>query len=83
MKIAKTGLIFSVGVLVGFLIRPGWLRAQSGQAHVFIAPVTVNGDQGAPANLPGARIAGISCLPKPLKNAPDMALCYVATTTAN
>lgn len=83
MKITNTlVLIFALGVATeAFLIRPHPAAAQqSRMVPVYIHAVSVNGDQGAVANLPNLHIVGISCLPKPLKNAPDMAVCYVATT---
>lgn len=72
-------------VLVGFVLSAAMFHTPVAQAnsptHVFIVPVFVaNGKAGTPADLPGARIAGISCIAKPAMGAPDAAVCYVATS---
>jgi hypothetical protein len=80
-------LILMSFVLVAWLFHTGIMKAhpqQSGTAHIFIVPVTIlNAKSAVPQNLPGVRIAGISCIAKPTQKLPDAAVCYVATTLAN
>jgi hypothetical protein len=80
------------GVLVGFvmgvwLFHTGTVKAHpqaTGTAHVLIVPVAIlDAKSPVPQNLPGVRIAGISCIAKPAKKFPDAAVCYVATTLAD
>lgn len=82
MNICKIGL----AVLAGFVLSTAIFHTPAARAnspsHVFIVPIFVtNTKAGTPADLPGNRIAGISCIPKPIPDkAPDAAICYVATT---
>lgn len=76
-----TMISFTLGAML-FHTSPATANPQaSGQAHVYIVPIFM-ADTKAPAsqNLAGAKIVGISCIPKPIKSAPDAAVCYVATT---
>jgi hypothetical protein len=70
-------------VLGAWLFQSGTVKAnpqETGRAHVFIVPVAmIDGKSAVPENLPGARIAGISCIAKPTQKLPDAAVCYVAT----
>ncbi len=80
----KTCLVAVVGLVMGaWLFQMKTVSAnpqETGHAHVFIVPVTMlNAKSAVPANLPGARIAGISCIAKPTPKSPDAAVCYVAT----
>lgn len=85
MSSLKVGLAAAMSFVLGAaLFRTPTVKANPQKtelAHVFIVPVAVL-DAKAPSstNLPGARIAGISCIPKPEKRLPDAAVCYVATT---
>lgn len=80
-------LKIGLAVLAGFVLSaaifhtPAVKAQESGTTHVFIHPVIMfNVKSGASQDLPGSRIAGISCIPKPLTKAPDAAVCYVATS---
>ncbi|MGB8541980.1 MAG: hypothetical protein WCD49_10145 [Candidatus Acidiferrales bacterium] len=84
-----TTLKFCLAVLVGVSFGAFWFRLpisnaspqDNGTAHVFIFPVKMfDAKNSASQNLPGAKIAGISCIAKPENNLPDAAVCYVATT---
>jgi hypothetical protein len=80
----KTCLVAVVSFLMGaWLFQTKTVKAnpqETGQAHVFIVPVAMFDVKSAvPANLPGARIAGISCIAKPTQKSPDASVCYVAT----
>ena len=84
MNFPKMGLAISISFILGTMVAQTPSRnanpQASGLAHVSIVPVFMF-DAKTPASqdLPGARIAGISCLPKPEKRTPDSAVCYVAT----
>ena len=53
---------------------------EQGSVHVFIAPLEVaTAKETRSQNLPGGRVVGISCIPKPTDKLPDHAICYVAT----
>lgn len=88
MKSLKSPWKICVGAALGFVLGV-WLfhtvevkaRAkETGLAHVYIVPVTMlDAKSPVPENLPGARIAGISCIAKPTQKFPDAAVCYVAT----
>jgi hypothetical protein len=57
---------------------------ETGRTHIFIVPVEMlDAKHPASQNLPGARIAGISCIARPAQKLPDAAVCYVATTLAD
>jgi hypothetical protein len=88
MKTLKSSWKTCLGVVVGFvlgtwLFQTGAVKAnpqETGLAHVYIVPVAMlDAKSPVPQNLPGARIAGISCIPKPTHKFPDAAVCYVAT----
>lgn len=51
-----------------------------GSVIVFIRPVSMD-DLKLPVDkvISGSRVAGISCIPKPVAKLPDAAVCYVAT----
>lgn len=80
MKITRAVLLFSLGFFVAAALKPLNVLKAQGTAHVFIVPVQVFNLQATAANIPGVRIAGISCLPKPTAKLPNAAVCYVATT---
>ena len=85
MRLLRLGFAIVFGfVLGGALFRSPRAKAipqQSGQVHVAIVPVTMlDAKNLASQALPGNRIAGISCIPKPQKRLPDAAVCYVATS---
>lgn len=87
MKILNLCLAAVMGLLVGaFFLRIPATKAAAqpiGQVHVSIFPVGMLNAKGtASENLPGLRIVGISCIPKPTPRLPDAAVCYVATTLA-
>jgi hypothetical protein len=54
---------------------------ETGGVHVYIAPLEMlTAKYSTSQNLPGGRIAGISCIPKPTEKLPDHVICYVATS---
>ncbi len=78
-------LRISLAVFVGFALSTVLSRTPEVKAsptnHVFIVPLWMpDAKTPFPKDLPGARIAGISCIPKPTDKTPDAAVCYVATT---
>jgi len=85
MNILKISLAALVGFAFGIaLFHTPEVKAQqqAGNVVVFIHAVTVL-DTKLPTNqvLPGSRVDGISCIPKPIAGKlPDAAVCYVATT---
>lgn len=81
MNVLRIGLAVLVGFALGIVLcRTPEVKADPSN-HVFIVPVWMpDAKTPFPADLPGARIAGISCIPKPINKAPDSAVCYVATT---
>jgi hypothetical protein len=88
MNMLKLGSALLLGLLLGAVIaRTPTLKANPqtlGFVHVSIKPVTVpDAKSEIFANLIGAKVEGISCIPKPQQNAPDSAVCYIATTSAN
>ena len=88
MKSLKSLWKACLGVGIGFVLG-AWLfsigevkpKAQETETtHVIIVPVTMlDAKSSLPQNLPGARIAGISCIAKPMPRHPDAAVCYLAT----
>jgi|GEM_PF-5195146 hypothetical protein len=83
MNILKIGAAVSVGFALSVvLFHTSVVKAQgSNQVHVFIYPVEMFSTKSTTSkDLPGLRIAGISCIPKPETKLPDAAVCYVATT---
>jgi hypothetical protein len=90
MKSLRAGKVISaavIGFIIGaWLFYTGIVKAKpqdTGTAHVYIVPVTMlDTKTPLPQNLPGVRIAGISCVAKPMPKFPDAAICYVATTLA-
>jgi hypothetical protein len=64
------------------LFRTPAIKAQEpGKMVVFIHPVLVdNAKLPVDTVIPGSRVCGISCIPKPVSRLPDAAVCYVATT---
>jgi hypothetical protein len=85
MNVLKTCAAVFVGFLLGTLpFHAATAKAAQDTAelvHVGIYPVTMlDAKTPVPQNLPGGRIAGISCISKPEKKTPDSAVCYVATT---
>ena len=84
MNLARICVAVAFGFILGiWLFRTSPVNAnpqEGGKAHVFIVPVEVF-DTKTPTskNIPGVRIAGISCIAKPQTKLPDAALCYVAT----
>jgi hypothetical protein len=89
MKSLKSSWKICLGVVVGFVVGACLFQAravkahsqETGTAHVFIVPVAMfDAKSAVPQNLPGVRIAGISCIARPTQKFPDAAVCYVATT---
>jgi len=83
MNFLKIGLAALFGFVLGAILfhTPTARAAAQATTHVFIVPVWMpDAKTPQPSDLSGARIAGISCVPKPLPNAPDATVCYVATT---
>jgi hypothetical protein len=85
MRTLKFCFAVLVGIYFGAICFPLPVLEASpqdtGTAHVFIVPVRMlDATNSASQNLPGAKIAGISCIPKPEGKLPDAAVCYVATT---
>jgi hypothetical protein len=84
IKLLKIVSAVSVGFVIGAMtLHAPVIAAASPQAdglvHVLIVPVMMLDTKNAfPSNLPGARVTGISCLPKPQNKLPDAAVCYVA-----
>lgn len=79
LKIVAAAL---AGLILGAaLFHPHGGQAQGfGRVHVSIIPVEAfNTKALVSQDLPGLKVAGISCVPKPRKNLPDAAVCYVAT----
>ncbi|HTR48348.1 MAG TPA: hypothetical protein VMM16_13270 [Verrucomicrobiae bacterium] len=85
-KLLKLLSALSVGFVMGAMavhapVIAATSRQADGLVHVFIVPVMMPTTKTAfPSNLPGGRVAGISCIPKPQSNLPDAAICYVATS---
>lgn len=80
---------FALATLLGFLLClvavrisvPTVKAQQEGMVHVYITAETLWNLKDRPSlNIPGGRVVGISCLPKPTSKAPDQAVCYVATS---
>jgi hypothetical protein len=85
MNLIKLGLGVLAGLLLGVvLFNAPKIKAnpqEPGTIHVAIIPIPVPDAKNLSSrDLTGGRIAGISCLPKPAKQLPDAAVCYVATT---
>ena len=88
MNVLKLGAAVVFGLLLcAVMARTPTVKANPqtlGFVHVSIKPVTVpDAKSEIFANLIGAQVAGISCIPKPQQNTPDSAVCYVATTSTN
>lgn len=89
MKTPKVSWKTRVAVLACFLLFSVWfylpiakVTAQEPGVHVFIAPLEVlTAKDTRSLNLPGGRVAGISCIPKPTEKLPDRAVCYIATSS--
>jgi hypothetical protein len=87
MIFLKMGACIFFGLILGaVLFRTPKIKANPqvpGKVHVAIIPVSMlDAKNLASEDLPGVRVAGISCVPKPIKQLPDAAVCYVATTLA-
>ena len=85
MTFLKLGLTVLFGLILGAaLFHAPNVKAnpqELGTVHVTIAPIPINDAKNLSSrDLPGYKIVGISCLPKPIKQLPDAAVCYVATT---
>jgi hypothetical protein len=85
MNPLKIGLAVLFGLILGAVLfhvpKVKALPQEAGTVHVTIVPVPMNDAKNLSSrDLPGYRIAGISCLPTPIKQLPDAAVCYVATT---
>jgi hypothetical protein len=85
MNLLKLGLAVFCGVVLGAaLFHAPRVKANAqepGTVHVAIIPITVlDAKNIASQNIPGYTVTGISCLSKPVKQLPDAAVCYVATT---
>ncbi len=84
MNILRIGLSTAISFTMGAMLfhtPPAQNPQESGSVHVYIYPVFMDDAKTPfPKNLPGGRIAGISCIPKPEKLTPNSAVCYVATT---
>jgi len=84
MNFLKIGLTAALGFILGaVLFHAPTVKASPqapGSVIVFISTVWMDNPK-LPANkvIPGSRVAGISCIPKPLAKLPDAAVCYVAT----
>jgi hypothetical protein len=83
MNFAKIPLAALAGFILGAMLFHARVVKAQGNAHVYIVPLTMpDAKTPFPSNLPGVRIAGISCIAKPTAKLPDAAICYVATTLA-
>ena len=82
MNFLKVGLAVLVGCLLGaMLFHTPVVKASPAGVHVYIVPVEMSDAKTSlPKDLPGGRVAGISCISKPAAGLPDAAVCYVATT---
>lgn len=83
MNTLKLAVAVLFGLILGLLVcRAPKLKAQqTGYVHVVIVPVSLSDVKNLfSQDLVGAKVVGISCLPKPTKWLPDAAVCYVATT---
>jgi len=72
------GLLLGVAASHVPMVKAG--PQETSQVHLYVVPIGMTGKVSFSENLPGGRIAGISCLPKPTAQLPDAAICYVATT---
>ncbi len=85
MNLLKLGLAVLFGVTLGVVLsHVPKVKAnpqEPGSVHVTVVPLAMPDAKNlASKNLPGYRVVGISCLAKPIKQLPDAAVCYVATT---
>jgi hypothetical protein len=85
MNLVKLTLAVLFGVLLGAaLFGTPKVKAnpqESGTVHVAVVPIPIPNDKNLSSrNLLGEKIVGISCLPKPAKQLPYAAVCYVATS---
>jgi hypothetical protein len=85
MRFLRTGLAVLFGMVSGMAVsRIPAAKANpqpKGSVHVFIYPETLLLGHLS-VDLPGYRVAGISCSAQPTKALPDGEICYVATTLA-
>lgn len=89
MNFLKIGLTTTISFILGAMLshaptakaNPSEQKYAQVNAHVFVVPVWMV-DEKTPqtADLPGNRIAGISCIPHPTDKMPNAAVCYVATS---
>lgn len=80
---SKVALALLAGLLAGtFAFRPRAVKAQeAGSVHVYVLTMQVDSDNATRSmNVPGARVAGMSCVPNPQPKLPKAVTCYVATT---
>jgi hypothetical protein len=88
MKLSKICLATLAGFLLGITVSrlsvvPNAKASpqETGKVHLYIAPeLVLSTNAPRSVDLPGGRIAGISCIPKPSDKLPDRAICYVATS---
>jgi hypothetical protein len=81
MNFLKIALATTISFILGAMLSHAPTAKANPPSHVFIVPVWMaDAKTPQPADLPGNRIAGISCIPKPADKSPDAAVCYVATT---
>jgi hypothetical protein len=91
MKLSKLCLAILAGFLLGITAsRLSFVPVAkaspqgAGKVHVYIVPeIVLSTNAPRSLDLPGGRIAGISCIPKPSDKLPDEAICYVATSDLN
>lgn len=79
----KTILSLGMGLLLGAaLFHMPHVKANSTTStHILITPVGVTDLKSISADITGSPIVGVSCVPKPLPQAPDAAVCYVAAAS--
>lgn len=78
--ISVTAVSFILGAVLFHTPIANATPQASGSVAVFINTVWMdNAKLPAIKVIPGSRVAGISCIPKPLPKLPDAAVCYVAT----
>jgi hypothetical protein len=76
-----------LALVIGFLVSAMAFRArpvkaqEPGSVHVFILAVEVDSDNATRSvNVPGGKVAGMSCVPDPQARRPKAVTCYVATS---
>jgi hypothetical protein len=79
----KTIIALVAGILLGaILFHMPHARANSTTStHILITTVGITDLKSISADVAGASVLGMSCVPKPLPKAPDAVVCYVATTS--